>query len=59
VRHWAVWPGLQLAAFRDCRAAPPIDLTAAAGRRPKQHKGSSGQSARVTLFYCASRPGRV
>lgn len=59
VRHWAVWPGLQLAAFRVCRAAPPIDLTAAEGRRPKQHKGSSGQSARVTLFYCASRPGRV
>lgn len=59
VRLWAVWPGRQPAAFRDCRAAPPIDLTAAEGRRPHQHEGSSGQSARVALFYCASRPGRV
>lgn len=59
VRHLAVWPGLRPAASRVCRAARPIDLTAAAGRRPTQRKGSSGQNARVALFYCASRPGRV
>lgn len=59
VRHLAVWPGLQPAASRVCRAARPIDLTAASGRRPLQRKGSSGQNARVALFYCASRPGRV
>lgn len=59
VRHLAVWPGLRPAVFRACRAARPIDLTPAAGRRPTQRKGSSGHAARVALFYCASRPGRV